>query len=132
MVVGSYLWQIYCDPYFDFHAQLSSDHYAIITGWNRYGEKQSHQDNQLQNERLYKDLPLADIAVVYVGNQDFSWYEESYAVGVSKCKARTLATEFAQNAFYYVSHGELTLLSCLDDNEYVIGPIKGRCCKIIT
>ncbi|MCK6262423.1 DUF3293 domain-containing protein [Vibrio sp. ZSDE26] len=127
MEIDAYLWSLYQDPYFIFSNEPYSKRYAIITGWNRFGKKQSHQDNLLQNEQLLASLPNVEVVGVLVGNDDFSWYEESYAIAIEKDSARELAKKYAQNAIYFVEKGELTLLSCLDERETPIGQIKARC-----
>ncbi|MGF1696749.1 DUF3293 domain-containing protein [Vibrio lamellibrachiae] len=129
MMIDAYLWGVYGDPYFDFSSTPHSNNYAIITGWNRFGKKQSHQDNLLQNEQLLAAAPTVEVVNVLVGNRDFTWYEESYAVAIDRIAALELASKCAQNAIYYVEDGELILLSCIDHAETSIGRLNARCRK---
>lgn len=128
MVIDSRLWQAYCDPYFLFEQQIIFNRFAIITAWNPQSELLSNKDNDRSNQHLAQEISHTCWSSVQVGNRDFSWMEESFAVQLSVEEAIELGRKYLQNAIYYVEGEELFLLSCKEEqNKVSLGDWRKRC-----
>lgn len=133
MKVNEHLWQAYSDPYFQFFHPWSCDAFAIITAWNPASVWLSEIDNAIRNKELARDLIPYNKAKAWVGNQDFSWKEESFAVALDLDKAIELGIRYQQNAIYYVvgenvGKKQLFLISCLEDRtRLALGEFHHRC-----
>lgn len=128
MVIDSPLWQAYCDPYFHFERQISFSNFAIITAWNPKSELLSKKDNDRNNQHLAQDISHTCWCGIQVGNKDFSWMEESFAVQVTAAEAIALGRKYQQNAIYFIEGEELFLLSCIEEqNKVSLGDWRKRC-----
>jgi len=128
MTIDAQLWQAYCDPYFRFEQQLVCDQFAIITAWNPGSIWLSKVDNDINNQRLAQEMSHTCWCNVQVGNEDFSWMEQSFAVQIGQGKARELGRKYGQNAIYYVEGETLYLLSCIEEQSKVsLGNWRSRC-----
>lgn len=123
----------YREPYFRFLKPWDCHAFAIITAWNPASVLLSDIDNYRRNKQLSDDLTSYDRAKVWVGNQDFSWKEESYAVALNLDVAIEIGKRYQQNAIYYVDKRnvekkQLFLISCLDDaTKILLGDWQHRC-----
>ncbi|AIW15027.1 DUF3293 domain-containing protein [Vibrio tubiashii] len=128
MAIDSDLWQAYCDPYFRFERQLMCSQFAIITAWNPKSIWLSKSDNDRNNQHLAQEVSHTCWCGVQVGNKDFTWFEESFAVQISQHEALELGRKYQQNAIYYVEGERLFLLSCLEEQSKVaLGNWRSRC-----
>ena len=130
MKIDDEIWLAYCEPYFQFQAQYDRAQFAVITAWNPGSKPLSDKDNNQRNLNLFEDLAHCYSQKVWVGNQDFSWKEESFAVAITKELAVRLGKKYQQNAVYFVEKDRLFLLSCLNDaTELELGSLRSRCLK---
>ncbi len=125
MKINANLWRSYSDVKFDFKYQITLKNYAIITAWNPKSEKLSHYENCVNNQRLQNELKGYDWSLVYVGDSNFDWYEESFAVAIPLELALHLGRLFQQNAIYYVSQNQLYLYSCIGHQYENLGDLHG-------
>ncbi|MDA0148696.1 DUF3293 domain-containing protein [Vibrio sp. LaRot3] len=119
MMIDAELWQAYSDPYLKFSAPFPEQDFAIITASNPHSVICSEQENGLKNSHLRRDVRRKVCVSVVVGNEDFSWSEESFAIVISKQQAIDLAQKYHQNAIYFVQGKRLFLLSCLADRTEI-------------
>jgi hypothetical protein len=102
--------------------------FAIITAWNPKSIWLSKSDNDRNNQHLAQEVSHTCWCSVQVGNKDFSWFEESFAVQISQHEALELGRKYQQNAIYYVEGERLFLLSCLEEQSKVaLGNWRSRC-----
>ncbi|WP_394145497.1 DUF3293 domain-containing protein [Vibrio atypicus] len=128
MMIDAQLWASYLDPYFRFGAPIRCDSFAIITAWNPASKWQSNQQNGRNNQQLRLEIDHTYFIEVLVGNQEFSWAEESFATAMTRHQAVELGVKYGQNAIYFVEKDQLFLLSCLEDKSVVlIGDWRCRC-----
>ncbi len=122
--IDASLWNYYSNSVFRFESEWSVLSYVVITAWNPYSNLRSKEDNCITNQELQKRLRHVNHALVTVGDREFTWYEESFAVELSIDDAVSLANEFQQNAIYYVTCGELYLIACTEpDKKHYIGKL---------
>ncbi|MZI91766.1 DUF3293 domain-containing protein [Vibrio sp. CAIM 722] len=126
MQINSHLWQAYSSVRFDFKAVINAECYAVITAWNPGSERLSHNENCLNNHRLQLKLNDYDWVSVVVGDPDFQWFEESFAVAMPLEAALDLALTFKQNAIYFVRNGALYLYSCVDSHVVQLGSLEEK------
>ncbi|USD40665.1 DUF3293 domain-containing protein [Vibrio sp. SCSIO 43135] len=128
MMIDAYLWEAYSDCYFRFSNHCTEPCFAIVTAWDPASKLMPYQYNFVKNQHLQQSLNCYSWTKVLVGDQQFSWSEESFAVAISSQKAVALGKQYQQNAVYYVEHGELFLLSCLKDKTVKhLGKLVERC-----
>ncbi|WP_428771309.1 DUF3293 domain-containing protein [Vibrio sp.] len=125
-MIDARLWQNYRDSYFCFTQWPEWDSYAIVTAWNPASQRLSNKDNHANNQRLLKALSGFNYVQVRVGNKDFSWVEDSFAVAIPLERARRLAQQFGQNAIYFIQSNRLYLYSCIDSSQVCIGDLVER------
>ncbi len=126
MTIDAKLWCSYSDPYFIFRSSNMTSDYAIITAWNPGSVWLSKEDNDNKNQKLELALSSFVWEKVTVGDAQFNWYEESYAVALSMKKSIELGRLFKQNAIYYVVNNQLILISCHDNKQKKLGDIRER------
>ncbi len=125
--IDAILWYSYSNSFFRFESEWNVLSYVVITAWNPHSHLRSKEDNCITNQELEKYLQHTNYQPVTVGDRDFKWYEESFAVEISIDDAISLANEFQQNAIYYVTRGELYLIACADpDRKHYVGEISNR------
>lgn len=129
MIIDAQLWQAYCQPYFRLEHDIDYDNFAIITAWNPGSVSLPAQQNHRNNRYLAAEIGHTCCVLLDVGNRDFSWYEESFAVAISQSRALELGRKYDQNAIYYVQGEELYLLSCLEKQQakVLLGDWRSRC-----
>ncbi|WP_038174216.1 MULTISPECIES: DUF3293 domain-containing protein [Vibrio] len=128
MAIDAHFWRAYQQPYFRFEALPVAKQFAIITAWNPGSEWQTQAENDSNNHHLAVDLVHTGYSRVLVGNQNFSWAEESFAAPITQEKAMELGRKFAQNAIYFIEEEQLFLLSCIDDmTRLPLGHWRDRC-----
>ncbi len=119
MMIDAHFWQAYCDPYFKFENRIPTGEFVIITAQNPASKKLSEEENCIRNKCLQCDLEQYNFEFVSVGNNDFSWAEESFVCRISLSFAIELARKYQQNAIYFVQEEQLFLLSCLSDRTNI-------------
>lgn len=102
MKINAKLWQAYSTVKFDLQHKITFENYAIITAWNPESAKLSQYENCVNNQHLQNELIGYDWYSVRVGDPDFNWFEESFAVNMPLDMALKLGNVFRQNAIYYV------------------------------
>tara|TARA_Y100001956_G_scaffold80685_1_gene96386 strand:- start:4504 stop:4893 length:390 start_codon:yes stop_codon:yes gene_type:complete len=117
MMIDAQLWTAYLNPYFQFDERMECDSFAIVTGWNPASQWLSKDKNRRNNQQLRREIDHTYYVEVLVGDEDFSWAEQSFAIQINRERAIELGIKFGQNAIYFVEHGELYLLSCLSDGS---------------
>ena len=125
-MINENLWYAYSQVKLVFPTTSIKGDFVIITAWNPRSLRLSEDENRRNNRHLQQALIDYDLIEIIVGNDDFSWYEESFAVVMPVTKAVVLANQCAQNAFYYVQDGQLILQSCLDHQRLELGPLLSR------
>ena len=115
MMIDAQLWAAYCEPYFQFSDEMTSDFFAVITAWNPASQRVSNEENLRNNQRLALEISHTNYVDVLVGDEAFTWKEASFAVAIERELAIELGRKFGQNAIYYVENNQLYLLSCLPD-----------------
>ncbi len=128
MKIDAQLWAAYADPYFRFQSPVKCRCFAIITAWNPASVWLSNEENDRNNRQLRRDIDHNYYVDVLVGDEMFSWAEESFAVEVSLQKAVELGRKFGQNAVYYAESEELFLVSCDEiETKLALGKWQLRC-----
>ncbi|MCZ4294295.1 DUF3293 domain-containing protein [Vibrio sinaloensis] len=129
MIIDAKLWQAYCDPYFRFEGKIKYENFAIITAWNPKSVWLSPDENYRNNQYLAAEIGHTCCMSVNVGNEDFSWCEESFAAAVSQYRAIELGRKYGQNAIYFVQRDKLYLISCLEQKQttVLLGDWRSRC-----
>ncbi|MEL7292143.1 MAG: DUF3293 domain-containing protein [Pseudomonadota bacterium] len=128
MSIDADLWRAYQQPFFRFITYPKAAQFAIITAWNPSSVRCSPAENDRNNQCLATDLVHTDYSCVLVGNQNFTWAEESFAAPISLEQAVELGLKYAQNAIYYIDGEQLLLLSCIDETPpLLIGEWRHRC-----
>lgn len=128
MTIDAQLWQAYSEPYFRFNQPVHFAKFAIITAWNPASVWLSKSDNDRNNRHLAAEIDHTCWCSVDVGNQDFSWMEESFAIEISLQQALKLGRKYRQNAIYYIEGEQLFLLSCVGQQSKVaLGEWRSRC-----
>ena len=128
MKIDAHFWRAYQQPYFRFEALPLAKQFAIITAWNPGSEWRTQAENDSNNRHLAVDLVHTGYSRVLVGNQNFSWAEESFAAPMTPIRAVELGRKFAQNAIYFIENEQLFLLSCIDDMPRLpLGNWRERC-----
>ncbi|MBC3616746.1 DUF3293 domain-containing protein [Vibrio metschnikovii] len=125
-MINENLWYAYTQVTLVFPTRSIEGNFAIITAWNPRSVCLSEDENRRNNRRLQQALIGYDLTDVIVGNDDFSWYEESFAVVMPLADAVVLAGQFAQNALYYVQDGQVILQSCLDHQRFNLGLLSSK------
>ena len=120
------LWRAYSQVTFRFSALPTQEAFAVLTAWNPKSVRLSDNENRINNQRLQQALIGYDWVGLLVGDEDFCWYEESFAVCMLLVEAQNLARKFAQNAIYYVINDELTLHSCVDNQVLYLGSLSEK------
>lgn len=115
MMIDAQVLAAYLDPYFQFRDDIASDTFAIVTGWNPASRWLSKDENRRNNQQLRQEIDHTYHVEVLVGNRDFSWVEESFAIEMDRENAIELGKRFNQNAIYFVEKEQLYLLSCLSE-----------------
>ena len=123
------LLNLYCDPYFYFHQCVEFSDFVVVTAWNPRSIPQWNWDNVENNQRLLAEINHTDCYRVSVGNTDFSWWEESYAVDIPLSDALAIGNSFDQNAIYCVEDENLFLVLCLNGQRIHLGSWRQRCVK---
>ncbi|WP_434997108.1 DUF3293 domain-containing protein [Vibrio scophthalmi] len=118
-IMDAHLWKIYCDPYFKFDKIIELNDFVVITASNPKSVKLSDGENSIRNKHLSDDLQHFHPVKLWVGNYDFSWFEEGFAAQISLSIAVELAHKYQQNAIYFVQDGQLFLLSCRSDKTQI-------------
>ncbi|EKO3494479.1 DUF3293 domain-containing protein [Vibrio fluvialis] len=126
MMIDAKLWQAYANVRFAFESPLRKRSFAIITAWNPKSQRLSNNENCVNNQRLQQSLINYDWSKVVVGDYNFDWYEESFAVSIPLDTALQMARDFGQNAIYYVIDDELMLHSCVDDEVTSLGSLQEK------
>ncbi|AGV18456.1 Protein of uncharacterised function (DUF3293) [Vibrio alginolyticus] len=125
--IDASLWNAYSESFFRFEAEWRVSNYAVITAWNPYSNLRSKEENSINNHALEKQLQHVNYAPVTVGDSAFTWYEESFAVELSPEVAVELASDFQQNAIYYVINDQLYLIACSQPKVFhTLGSLKPR------
>ncbi|NVD07471.1 DUF3293 domain-containing protein [Vibrio sp. JPW-9-11-11] len=128
MSIDAELWRAYQQPYFRFEALPKANQFAIITAWNPSSVWCSLVDNDRNNQCLAADLVHTGYSCVLVGDQNFTWAEESFAAPISLEQAVVLGQKYAQNAIYFIDGEQLFLLSCQDETPpLLLGEWRHRC-----
>ncbi|WP_099611839.1 DUF3293 domain-containing protein [Vibrio fujianensis] len=125
-MIDNKLWQAYTQVAFRFLSRPVKQEFAVITAWNPQSLRLSDNENRKNNQRLQHDLIGYDWVDVLVGDNGFSWYEESFAVCLPLAEAKKLAVKYAQNAIYYVVNDELTLHSCVSRQILCLGSLSEK------
>ncbi|MCL9773362.1 DUF3293 domain-containing protein [Vibrio methylphosphonaticus] len=112
MCVNAQLWDSYANACFRFEGEWRAKQYAIITAWNPRSIHLSNDYNIIKNNELIIDIYGRSKLKVVVGDANFDWYEESYAVEMTLLEACDLGQKYHQNAIYYVDNGVLLLVPC--------------------
>lgn len=127
MIIDSNLWHAYAASFFDFKELPNQHSFIIITAWNPRSAILSIEENKTKNQLLLEDLQEHEWTQGIVGDESFTWCEESYAVVMELEQAINLARKFEQNAIYRVSGNQLFLHSCLAHNQYeCLGEFQSR------
>ncbi|WP_165312195.1 DUF3293 domain-containing protein [Vibrio ziniensis] len=121
MKINASLWQTYSNVKFDLQHKITFESYAIITAWNPESDKLSQYENCVNNQHLQNELISYDWYSVRVGDPDFYWFEESFAVNMPLEKALKLGRAYRQNAIYYVCNDILYLHSCKGEQQECLG-----------
>lgn len=121
MKINAKLWQAYSDVKFDIQHKIDFERYAIITAWNPNSVKLSDYKNCVNNQHLKEQLSHYHWFPLRVGDPNFNWFEESFAVEIALEEALNLARAFGQNAIYYVSSNVLYLHSCIGSQQECLG-----------
>jgi hypothetical protein len=93
--------------------------FAILTACNPGGRKQDAEANEKSSKKLRqalsrKSLPKYRITAV---SEDWSHEEKSFAVwGLTHTTAAQIGREFAQDAYFWVENGVVTVHSCQLEN----------------
>lgn len=121
MKINANLWQAYSNVKFDLQHKMAFENYAIITAWNPESDKLSEYENCVNNQRLQNELIGYDWCSVRVGDPEFYWFEQSFAVNMPLDKALALGRVYRQNAIYYVCNNMLYLHSCKGELRECLG-----------
>jgi len=111
-------WFLYQQTYFKgIDQQQLVDCFAIITASDPLGQIQSVEENDFANSLLQAKLERQGLLYrqILAGNSDFSHAEESVLVCCTLQQALWLGAEFKQNAIFWVTHDELSVVPCLLD-----------------
>jgi len=117
LIIESNLWHAYAASFFNFKELPNQHSFIIITAWNPRSAILSIEENRTKNQLLLTDLQGYEWTLGIVGDESFTWCEESYAVALELEQAINLARKFEQNAIYRVSGNRLFLHSCLEDHQ---------------
>ncbi|WCE30202.1 DUF3293 domain-containing protein [Vibrio sp. SCSIO 43137] len=117
MEINKDLWRAYQLSYFFLNEPLTMDKFAIITACNPQSQPTNDRENKRNNRLLEQDISAYRYQTLSVGDSKKSWIEESFAVELSQNAAVELVKKYQQNAIYYVSEGQLYLVSCMG-SEY--------------
>lgn len=121
MEINKDLWRAYKLSYFFLSEPLTMDKFAVITACNPQSQLTNDRENNRNNRLLEQDISAYRYQVISVGDSKKSWLEESFAVELSQNDAVELVKKYQQNAIYYVSEGQLYLVSCKGSD----------CCELI-
>ncbi|WP_083601622.1 DUF3293 domain-containing protein [Vibrio quintilis] len=128
-MIDETLWAAYSSSCFDFKSEMSAGDFSIITAWNPASQQLPESVNCVNNKRLLKMISNYEWASVRVGDTQFKWIEESFAVAVDLETSLRIAREFGQNAIYYVRQGQLFLYACIDVRVDNLGALSKRIYK---
>lgn len=125
------LWRTYQDVLFLCRVMPRLDtHFAIITAHNPRGVAQSNALNIRLNQQLIARLQAEGLAYQAMdgASMDLRYQEPGFAIYCDLPQAIGLATEYQQNAFYWVKQGQLWLMPCLVTlrQALALGPIDPR------
>ncbi|CAM3515968.1 hypothetical protein VA7868_00813 [Vibrio aerogenes CECT 7868] len=113
-MIDETLWAAYASSCFDFKSPIFARNFSIITAWNPESQQLPESENCANNKRLLEKICQYEWACVRVGDIQFKWIEESFAVAADLETSLQIAREFGQNAIYYVRQGQLFLYACVD------------------
>lgn len=120
----------YSQTRFSVQTQLTEwpDQFAIITAWATTGQVWTADRNQEADERLRQTiLTSGEWHHRIVGSApDGQHSEPGWAVATSRSEAKQLGVVFSQDAVYYVSGGDLSVLGCNDDRCAPLGSFIDR------
>lgn len=117
------LWLTYQNIAFSWcDAPCQADTFAVVTAWNPRSRVATDTQNSVAQTRLLqtvntlgaKAFPLA------VGNSDFSYFEESYAITCDITAAAQLCRQYMQNGFYWIEDGLVYLHPVLFEGYKVV------------
>ena len=112
MSIDAYLWRAYSNVRLKFLAAWECQRYVIITACNPRSSQVSREINCIKNLQLERDVARFSYQYVKVGDPDFDWVEDSFAVEMPLTQGCDLAQVYEQNAIYFVENGVLFLVSC--------------------
>ena len=112
MEINKELWKAYQQSYFFLIRQIPMHEFAIITACNPESHLISDRENDRRNRLLESEFSGYHYETIMVGDIKKNWIEESFAVELAQNDAVELAKKYQQNAIYYVSGGQLFLISC--------------------
>lgn len=102
--------------------------FAIITAYNPNGELLNLQENKKLNNLLKRQITQYESIAIIGSSPDFSHQEPSFALNVELSKAVDIATQFQQNAIFWVTGGEVFIVSAgLCFQTRGIGKFATRC-----
>ncbi|MBQ4811648.1 hypothetical protein J8M20_09880 [Pseudoalteromonas luteoviolacea] len=119
--IPSPLWDIYKDVYF---APFSATHHylngAIISLWNPNGKSLNNHQNSFFAKKNISLISRQQISINYLygGNENMSYREFSISINTSLANAQKIAQRCRQNAFYYLSEGQITLYNSMKLTQY--------------
>lgn len=102
--------------------------FAIITANNPNGELLNFQENKKLNDLLQQQINQYNSVEIIGASPDLTHQEPSFAVQVSLKQAVKIAKKFQQNAIFWVTKGEVFIVSaglCFQTRE--IGRFDQRC-----
>lgn len=102
--------------------------FAIITANNPNGELLNFQENKKLNDLLQQQITQYDLVEIIGASTDLTHQEPSFAVEISLKEAVRIAKIFNQNAIFWVSKGEVFIVSaglCFQTRE--IGRFEQKC-----
>ena len=102
--------------------------FAIITANNPNGELLNFQENKKLNDLLQQQINQYNSVEIIGASPDLTHQEPSFAVQVSLKQAIKIAKRFQQNAIFWVTKGEVFIVSaglCFQTRE--IGRFDQRC-----
>ncbi|XOV79554.1 MAG: DUF3293 domain-containing protein [Aestuariibacter sp.] len=112
----SQLWEQYQQVKFRWpNKPMEQSSYAILTAYNPRSQVQDQIINRIKQQKLTTYLMANKLGFTHIlcGDEGFSYCEPSIAAHVDINKATNLASIYRQNAFYWVTDGELWLYPAL-------------------
>jgi len=103
--------------------------FGVVTACNPKGQTLGHAGNETRTAELERHLQGRDVVFFPVcgGSHDGTHLEPGFGiVGLSVQELRELGNAFGQDALFYVTEGDVVLVSCTDDTSVRIATWKDR------